>query len=302
MKTALMFLVAVAAAGVPGVANAATVSVDHDTAVYRAAPREANALGLVNAFGPLTFADFGAPLTAGRGCAGVGTVSCDARDIDATLGDRADKAQLNCFIGAVALDAGTGDDDVLVGANDDASATGGPGDDTIVLVANGGGTGSGGSGNDALASRSGATDIAGDAGSDLLTVGPGRNPAKLSGDEGADRLVGSQAAELLGGSGGDVLVGGASIEGGSGNDRIQSAGGATISGGSGADLIDAADGSGTPDTISCGSGLDAVWVDAGDTVAQDCELQMTGPAPPLPGVAGAISDAQALLTHTPTLP
>jgi hypothetical protein len=99
-----------------------------------------------------------------------------------------------------------------------------------------------------------------------------------------------------------VLVGGASIEGGSGNDRIQSAGGATISGGSGADLIDAADGSGTPDTISCGSGLDAVWVDAGDTVAQDCELQMTGPAPPLPGVAGAISDAQALLTHTPTLP
>ena len=59
-------------------------------------------------------------------------------------------------------------------------------------------------------------------------------------------------------------------------------------------MVNAADGSGAPDTISCGAGQDVVWADATDTVSSDCELRLSGPAPSLPGTAQAIADAAAL--------
>lgn len=302
MKTALMSLVAVAVAGVPGVASAATVSVDSTgTAVYRAAPREANGLKLVNAFGPLGFTDRGAPLYAGAGCTAGPAVTCDATDISAALGDRADSALVNSFLGDAALDAGPGDDDVLVGAASHASALGGAGDDSIVAVSNGLGTVSGGAGNDAIAGRSGSDDLAGDEGADLLAEQPGHSIATLDGGDGADRLVGSAFSELFGGAGNDLLVEGYTLDGGAGGDRIKSLGGATVRGGAGNDTIDAADATGAADTITCGSGFDVVWTDVEDTVAGDCELRLSVPAPALPGLAVAQADATALLAHVPNL-
>jgi Ca2+-binding RTX toxin-like protein len=309
MKTALISLAVVAVAGVPGVASASTVSVDGSgTVIYQAAPGEANKLNLASAFGPFGFADAGAPLVAGPGCTADVLITCPAGAITAMLGDRADSARVNSFApaGDVAVDGGNGNDDLLVGGNNGASAVGGSGDDIIVMVANGGATASGGSGSDRLAGLSGIDKLDGDGGADLLTERPGPAPSTLSGGDGNDRLVGGDADNLNGGNGTDILIGGATfggatIDGGNGIDLITSTGGATITAGAGADFVNAADGSGTADTISCGPGYDFVWADATDRVSRDCERRLSGPAPALPGTAVAIADAQALLAHRPNV-
>ena len=309
MKTALISLAVVAVAGVPGVASASTVSVDGSGTVnYQASPGEANKLNLASPFEPLGFADTGAPLSAGPGCTAGALITCPAGPISATLGDRADIARVNSFApaGDVSVDGATGNDDLLVGGNDNASATGGSGDDIIVMVANGGATASGGAGSDRLAGLSGIDELSGDGGADLLTEQPGPAPATLSGGDGNDRLVGGDADLLNGGNGSDILVGGTpfgglTIDGGNGVDLITSTGGATITAGTGGDFVNAADGSGATDTISCGPGYDYVWADPTDRVARDCERRLSGPAPTFPGTAAAIADAQALLTHRPNV-
>ncbi|MET0603666.1 MAG: hypothetical protein ABW167_16905 [Baekduia sp.] len=308
MKTALISLAVVAVAGVPGVASASTVSVDGSgTVIYQAAPGEANKLNLVSPLMPFGFADTGAPLSAGPGCTAGVLITCPAGPISVTLGDRADSARVNSFapLGDVSVDGGAGNDDLLVGANNSASAVGGSGDDIIVMVANGA-TASGGIGNDRLAGLSGIDELNGDGGSDLLTEQPGPAPATLSGADGNDRLVGSDGDDLDGGNGSDILIGGtafgsAAIAGGSGSDLITSRGGATITAGPDSDIINAADGSGVADTISCGAGYDLVWADPTDRVARDCEHRLSGRAQTLPGTAAAIADAQALLAHQPNV-
>jgi Ca2+-binding RTX toxin-like protein len=304
MKTALLSLAVVAVAGVPGVASASTISVDGSgTVTYTASPGEANKLNLADPFGPFGFADAGAPLTAGPGCAAALLITCPAGAISAALGDRADAARVNSFApsGSVSVDGGNGNDDLLVGSNSAASALGGSGDDIIVLASNAGATASGGPGGDSLAGLSGADSLNGDGGADLLTERPGPAGATLAGGDGADRLVGGDADDLDGGNGNDILVGSATINGANGTDVITSTGGATITAGAGADLVNAADGSGLADTISCGPGYDVVWADATDRVARDCERRLAGPAPVLPGTAAAIADAQALLAHRPAV-
>jgi Ca2+-binding RTX toxin-like protein len=301
MKTTLLSLAVVAVAGVPGVASAATVSSDGTTAVYRAANREANTLSLTTSV-PLTLADLRAPLDAGPGClpgAG-GTVACSAANLQAFLGDRADSASVNDQVGDVTIDGGSGDDAVTAGSISRVTVTGGSGDDTLRLNANALGAADGGSGDDEIAGTSGGNALAGGDGSDLLTDIQSFGSASLDGGDGADRLVGDPDATLTGGSGGDLLVvapgGSATLDGGPGSDRITSPGGAAITAGPGNDLVDASDGSGTPDTISCGSGWDVVWADPGDSVAPDCELRRSGSAPGLPGTAQAIADAAALIS------
>ncbi len=309
MKTALISLAVVAVAGVPGVASASTVSVDGSgIVIYQASPGEANKLNLASPFGPFGFADTGASLSAGPGCTAGVPITCPAGPISATLGDRADVARVNSFApaGDVAVDGATGSDDLLVGANNNASATGGTGDDTIVMVANGGGTASGGAGSDRLAGLSGIDKLNGDGGADLLTEQPGPAPATLSGGDGNDRLVGGDADQLNGGNGSDILIsaapfGGAIIDGGNGIDLITSTGGATITAGAGADLVNAANGNDAADTISCGPGYDSVWADATDRLSRDCERRLPGRAPTLPGTATTIADAQALLAHRPNV-
>jgi hypothetical protein len=300
----------VAVAAVPGVAGAATIGTGDDGVVqYAAAAGESNRLALVDAFGPttFTFADAGAPLTAGPGCvAGLtATVVCPVGPISAALKDGDDRASVNSFagLGTVTLDGDGGDDDLLAGSQGSAVARGGSGDDTLVLSSNGGGFGYGQDGDDRLAGRSGGDTLSGGRGDDLLTKRPGLGSiASLSGDEGADRIVAlGTPADSDGGPGSDLIIGGARISGGGGSDQIVSEGGATIDAGAGNDVIAAGDLSGNPDTISCGSGWDVVWFDAGDTVARDCEVRLRRPSPKLPGVDRAIADAQALLSHTPTI-
>jgi Ca2+-binding RTX toxin-like protein len=297
MKTALLSIAVVAVAGAPGVASAATVSSDGTTAVYRAAPREANALVLAPSF-PFAVVDLGAPLTAGPGCVDGTPITCAGQDFQALLGDRADTADVNNVINDVVIDAGSGDDDVTAGSVGRVTVTGAEGDDTLRVNANGLGIASGGRGADRVLGTSGGNQLTGGEGADLVTNRQRFGSSLLDGGDGADRLVGTGGATLLGGNGGDILVArndGETLDGGAGADLFASqAGGSTITGGAGADVISAADGSGLADTIDCGGGFDVVWADEGDTVAANCELRRSGPAPALPGVDQAVADAEAL--------
>lgn len=307
MKTALMSLAVVAVAGVPGVASAATISVDRSgTIQYRAAFAEANKLELTGTFDPFVFVDRGAPLSAGRGCTAApdGSVACAPGPIVANLGAGDDAARVNSFgspSATTTLNGQDGDDDLLGGSNGNASINGGAGDDIVKTAANGQGVGTGGTGNDQLWGNSTADVLSGGAGNDLLAGGKGFD-VTLNGDGGADRIVPRTIhAVVNGGDGNDLLLGGERIAGGAGADQILSYGGATIDAGSGNDQIDAADGSGDADTIACGPGNDWVWADAGDTVAADCEHVLAGPAPGFAGTAQALADAAALQAHLPNV-
>jgi Ca2+-binding RTX toxin-like protein len=304
MKTALMSLVVVAVAGVPGVASASTISVDSGVTQFRAAAGEANKLALVaETISSATFADTGATLNAGSGCTAVAAgVSCPLGAVDATLGDGADVAYVNQFLRSpTTVDGGSGNDDIFAGSAGATTITGGSGNDTLIASTNSSSTIEGGSGDDKLAGRSGADQISGGPGADLIAERPSRSFLPLSGDGGDDRIVNTGArGPSDGGAGNDLLINGPDIVGGSGNDRIvKTEGGGRIRAGSGWDLISAADGTGLGTDIDCGDGLDVVWADPEDTVAADCEYVFAGPAPTVPGAAQAIADAQALLSHVP---
>jgi Ca2+-binding RTX toxin-like protein len=299
MKTALLSLALIAAAGAPGVATAATVTSDGGTVTYTAAVHEVNSPALVATM-PITLTDATAPLTAGTGCVSGPPVSCPfATDLSVLLGDRADTTNLDSAAGNVTIDGGTGDDRITGGSVNRVTVTGAGGDDTITVNANALGTGDGGPGADSLLGTSGGNVLTGGDGADLITNRGSRfTGGTLDGGNGPDRIVGNGSAVLTGDAGNDILVtqgDGESADGGANADKITSVvGGATIAAGAGADMVDAADGSGVPDTITCGSGSDVVWADPGDAVASDCELVLPGPAPALPGTAQAIADAAAL--------
>ena len=100
-------------------------------------------------------------------------------------------------------------------------------------------------------------------GDDRLVGHAGRD--RLDGGLGSDVLLGgSEGDTLLGGPGDDVISGGLGLEsvvGGPGRDRIST--------GANRDTVLSRDG--WRDTISCGSGEDAVRADRLDAVAADCE-------------------------------
>lgn len=307
MKTALMSLAVVAVAGVPGVASAATISVDRSgTIQYRAASAEANKLQLTGTFDPYVFVDRGAPLSAGRGCTANadGSVACTPGPVLANLGTGDDAALVNSFgspSATTTLNGQDGDDDLLGGSNGNAYVNGGVGDDIIKLATNGAGLGAGGSGDDQLYGNSSTDALSGGPGADLVAGGKGY-AVTLSGDGGPDRIVPRTLhAATSGGDGNDLILGGETISGGSGADQILSYGGATVDAGAGADQVDAADGSGEPDTIACGPGSDTVWADAEDTVGADCEHVLAGPAPGFAGTAQALADTAALQAHVPAV-
>jgi hypothetical protein len=109
-----------------------------------------------------------------------------------------------------------------------------------------------------------------------------RNRHRLIGTPRPDRMIGTDARDrifgrggpdvILGAGAGDYLVGrgGADrIQGGGGNDRIRGGPGHDLLiGGAGSDLIYARDGE--PDTVDCGSGHDAAYVDQLDET-RGCE-------------------------------
>jgi hypothetical protein len=75
----------------------------------------------------------------------------------------------------------------------------------------------------------------------------------------------------------------------------------TVDGGADTDVIDVrGDATTAPDTVACGSGFDVAWVNAADTVADDCELVIRHATPPtFPRVTAAIEAAHALIAHRP---
>ena len=318
MKRPILAALALAVAAAPATASAASIEVatpnGGQVIAYEAGPGEVNRVrmeGTVN--GPfdfrMEFFEFAAPLSAGPGCiAGFPVVCGDpevAFPVEASLGDEKDVAYLNSLTGRLALNAGSGSDDVFAGGIV-ASADGEGGNDTIGLAANNVTTGSGGSGSDRIAAGLGAAaaTLEGGGGSDLL-VGDAFAFNDLRGGGGRDQLVALKGFQvrLAGQGGNDVLVatGGDDVElaGGSGNDIVSSQlGGVDVSAGSGHDVIDVHGGA-APDTVTCGSGWDIVWADAADSVARDCELKLRFDPPALPPVTGAEDAAQELLDHTP---
>jgi Ca2+-binding RTX toxin-like protein len=281
---------------------------------YEAAPGEVNALSMSGTVGPgdfrMAFSEFSAPSFAGAGCVAPTPVVCGEVDrafpVIVALNDQDDVARVNSFTQTLTLDAGSGNDDVLAGGID-ASADGGSGSDTIHLAANNLATGHGGTGRDRIAAGLGAAAARLDGGlsSDLLVPG-GFLFNEAVGGSGDDRLVSFTGSEVIlsGDSGSDMLValgrGSVQLNGGSSTDIVSAElGGVTVSAGSDHDLIYVRGAAGTAaDTVSCGTGFDAVWANRGDNVADDCELELSFNSS-LPRVARAISDAQDLLAHRP---
>jgi Ca2+-binding RTX toxin-like protein len=321
MKRPTLAAVALAVAAAPATASAASIEVaapnGSPVVTYQAAPGEVNALemhGTVDGANDLRmpFFEFSAPLTVGPGCSGAFPVLCGAVDrglpVAVALGDRGDVASVDSQVGTVAMNAGSGNDDVLAGGVD-ASADGESGNDSIRLAANNVATGDGGSGDDRVGAGSGAAEatLAGGIGNDLVVPNAFLFNA-ATGGSGGDRLVGfgGFTVRLSGQGGPDVVTaptgdGSITLDGGSGSDVVVShVGGVAANGGSGIDWIDVHGGSETAaDTVSCGSGIDIAFADSGDDVSRDCELRLNRTAPTLPNVTAAERAARELLAHTP---
>jgi Ca2+-binding RTX toxin-like protein len=220
-------------------ASAATIAVRGDTAVFRAAPGEANRVSLVNWERPgqcgivvsLCVFDGGAPLTVGAGC----------EPLDANSAACPEDVQ-DHRVGRPLRASGGDSDDVLVEESErreEVTLRGGSGDDRLQ---SGSGVGKspslyGGSGNDALYVFNNG------AGTPLMRGGPGDDElctcenggGLLSGDGGDDRLFtasNATSAQFL------------SLDGGPGNDRYVARGSglvglAGVAPGPGVDLLDA---------------------------------------------------------------
>jgi hypothetical protein len=222
-------------------ASAATIEVTGGRAVFRAAPGEANAVGISIRAPALPCAgvgvsvvstcvsDAGAPLTVGAGCEQLGPnlAACPeeiqdprtGRPVLAFGGDRDDVLGEESERREVALWGGPGDDRLQSGSGFGKSPSlyGGPGDDTLYVFNNGGGTPlmRGGPGDDELCiCELGGGLLDGEAGDDRLIMGSDQTgPPSLSfdGGSGSDtyvtgrRLVG--LATVAPGPGADVLDG-----------------------------------------------------------------------------------------------
>ena len=164
------------------------------------------------------------------------------------------------------LQGGTGNDQILGNGGDDILA-GDAGDDTVL-----GGAGndqiSGGAGDDSLGGEDGNDQIAGDDGAD-----------KLSGDAGDDRLFGHLGEDFIkGGAGADILDGGAdhdTLEGGDDADTLYGgAGDDEMSGEDGNDFMqgqddnDSMNGGPGNDVMSGGPGNDIVAGFDGDDIVR----------------------------------
>ncbi|HUE71253.1 MAG TPA: hypothetical protein VMP01_10240 [Pirellulaceae bacterium] len=150
---------------------------------------------------------------------------------------------------AIVIDAGAGNDTVVIAGNIriDAEIFGGEGNDTLI----------GGKGNDILS---------GDAGNDTL-IGNGGDDV-LSGGDGRDVLIGGNGNDLLdGGAGNDVLIGGNGndqLSGGEGSDELHgNAGHDVLVGGLGNDVLF---GGSDRDLLIGGEGRDRLYGQADDDI------------------------------------
>lgn len=146
----------------------------------------------------------------------------------------------------------------------------------------GGGSGSGSSGGDSDAPAAGMPPAPPSTVACLVVRLGGPDADSMFGTAGGDTIQGLGGPDrLFGLAGDDCLFGGAGndhLSGGPGNDRLSGAEGNDVlrggpgtnaySGGGGNDRLYTRDGS--AQTVSCGSGTDTAWVDAGDT-PRGCE-------------------------------
>ena len=170
-------------------AHAATVSVEGDALRVVAAPGEANQLTVAASLTDLSFTvtDWGAPLSAGPGCAVAedGAASCAGAATGATP------------VARVEVDAGDLDDSVALAVELPAQILGGDGDDALSAAATGalldGGFGDdrlqGGDGDDSLLGGAGADFTDGGDGDDSIEVRDGVSDSAWC-DAGRDRVRG----------------------------------------------------------------------------------------------------------------
>ena len=253
---------------------------DTHTIIVRAAPGEPNAITVHTEADGVVIEDSGAPLTGACEPTSPGRRICRGQfdDIVLQLGDGNDDLNLRDLGGSV--DAGPGDDDIVV-AGPPSQLLGGPGADLldtrlapgsavsyrdhtagVTVRLNGlADDGSAGEGDNVLGSLG---SVEGGSGDDLLESGA--DSASLAGGAGNDTLVGSPEGESLLGQDGDD-----DISGGDGNDSL--AGGAgkdLLSGGRGHDEASYA-GSVTPLRLSIGDGPNDGAPGEGDDIQADVE-------------------------------
>ncbi len=280
-------------------ASAATVQSDGAVARFVASGGEANIVSVrAGSNGAVVFADAGAPLVAGAGCAARadGDVECSDWDtVRIELGDRGDRfdAARPLHRSTAVVEGGTGDDELrgeaTLHGGDGRDALEGPvveggaDDDRVRGTHNPGGVRDllhGGAGDDEIVSLGGTDILDGGPGSDRLeAAGPADTPlspssfsngAILIGGDGGDVLVGTHNLdEFEPGSGDDVVFSGLGYEtvsGGPGDDRLVGGPGRNVLlGGEGADRLVGEDGDdllgGGPgdDALDGGAGRDSLW-------------------------------------------
>lgn len=112
------------------------------------------------------------------------------------------------------------------------------------------------------------------------------------------RWPGNAGADVITFLSADAPTEGWTFDAGAGDDTISGPAPA-VDAGAGADLIDVVGGT-VASTVTCGKGFDVVWADSADVLSADCERRIDASSPPaLPGVAQAVTRAQALLNHFP---
>jgi diguanylate cyclase (GGDEF)-like protein len=171
---------------------------------------------------------------------------------------------------SINVDAGDGDDSVVVYSWIPATLHGGPGNDQLY---GGGGKDllDGGDGNDLLGGGDGGDTIRGGPGNDTVTYTYFTHPVAVSldglandGTSGDRSNVATDVENILGGTGDDLLSGDAAanvIDGGGGRDVVR--------GNGGGDTIRVRDN--TPDQVFCGVGRDSVDADTSDLLSADCD-------------------------------
>jgi diguanylate cyclase (GGDEF)-like protein len=206
---------------------------------------------------------------------------------------------------SVTVNAGDGDDSVIIHSPLPFTLNGGAGQDSL-YGSDGADTLDGGDGDDMLAGGPGGDVFRGGSGEDTLTfaahsVAVTADPDGVAddGSSGEHDNVMPDVEDLIGGPAADTLVGGPganSLSGGDGADALYGRDGDdTLEGGEGQDVMRAEAGDDTvrsrdasSDDVSCGAGQDSASADPVDQLAGDCETETVAPPPPAPPAPAAV--------------
>ncbi|MGH2920103.1 MAG: hypothetical protein ACRDLS_16105 [Solirubrobacteraceae bacterium] len=279
MIVRLPLLALLASAALASTADAATLTFDGSTHRYTAAPGEVNAPSVARSpvsYWEQLFSETSAPITVLEGCVSGEPIVCTTGPWIVDLGDRDDRADIVPFSPNSTVYGGPGNDDF---ASDGGQAWGygGSGNDRILLAADNGTYGWGGRGRDTLTSGAPGVFLNGEDDDDYLAATGAHSLGTLDGGGGDDTIVAAPTSPVRasGGLGNDVIItspDSVGVTGGPGSDRITS--GNNIDAGPGADRIDVSSGG---SIISCGTGRDTVYVPSASTaVPGDCETVSFG--------------------------